>query len=147
MAITQGKMPFVFGMVVLATLLIAAPAAHAACRSPKNICRHFDDCLQRTSDPNNKDADGIRAGVKARNGQIVLAGAEACARDLGRKQQWDKWARGCSELEVVQIAKVGLELGSPLRPVLAIASLDHGAARGGRRDSCSHLQFEIRIRD
>jgi hypothetical protein len=89
MAITQGKM--LFGMVVLATLLIAAPAGHAVCRSPKNICKHFDDCLQRTSDPNNKDADGIRAGVKARNGQIVLAGAEACARDLGRKQQWDKW--------------------------------------------------------
>jgi hypothetical protein len=110
-AITQGKMPFLFGMVVLATLLIAAPAAHAACRSPKNICKHFDDCLQRTSDPNNKDADGIRAGVKARNGQIVLAGAEACARNLGRKQQWDKWARGCSELEFVQIGKVGLELG------------------------------------
>jgi hypothetical protein len=112
MAITQGKMPFVFGgMVVLAILLIAAPLAHAACRSPKNICKHLDDCLQRTSDPNNKDAEGIRAGVKARNGQSVLAGAEACARDLSRKQQWDKWARGCSELEFVQIAKVGLELG------------------------------------
>ena len=111
MAITHGKSPFVFGMVVLATLLIATPVAHAACKSPKNICKHFDDCLQRTSDPNNKDADGIRAGVKARNGQIVLAGAEACARDLGRKQQWDKWARGCSELEFVQIAKVQLELG------------------------------------
>jgi len=111
MAITQGKMPLVFGMVALATLLIAAPEAHAACKSPKNICKHLDDCLQRTSDPNNKDADGIRAGVKARNGQIVLAGAEACARDLGRKQQWDKWARGCSELEFVQIAKVQLELG------------------------------------
>ena len=53
---------FVFGMAVLAALLVAAPAAHAACRSPKNICKHFDDCLQRTSDPNNKDADGIRAG-------------------------------------------------------------------------------------
>jgi hypothetical protein len=61
MAITQGKTPFVFGMV-LATLLIAAPATHAACRSPKNICKHFDDCLQRTFDPNDKDADGIRAG-------------------------------------------------------------------------------------
>src|SRR5262249_28525546 len=47
MAITQGKMPFVFGMIVLATLLVAAPAAHAACRSPKNICKHVDDCLQR----------------------------------------------------------------------------------------------------
>jgi len=45
------------------------------------------------------------------NGQIVSAGAGACARDLGKKQQWDKWARGCSELEFVQIAKVGLELG------------------------------------
>jgi hypothetical protein len=111
MAITQGKMPFVFGMVVVATLLITAPAAHAACRSPKNICKHLDECLQRTSDPNNKDTDDIRAGVKARIGQIVLAGAEACARDLGRKQQWDKWARGCSELEFVQIAKVQLEPG------------------------------------
>jgi hypothetical protein len=69
MAITQGKMPFVFGMVVLATLLIAALVAHAACRSPKNICKHFDDCLQRTSDPTNKEADGIRAGVKARVGR------------------------------------------------------------------------------
>jgi hypothetical protein len=108
---SAGQLPFVFGIVVLATLLIAAPAAHAACRSPKNICKHFDDCLQRTSDPNNKDADGIRAGVKARNGRIVLAGAEACARDLDRKQQWDKWARGCSELEFVQIARVELELG------------------------------------
>jgi hypothetical protein len=111
MAITQGKMASVFGMVVLATLLVAATAAHAACRSPKNICKHFDDCLQQTSDSNNKDADGIRAGVKARNGQIVSAGAEECARDLGRKQQWDKWARGCSELELVQIARVELELG------------------------------------
>jgi hypothetical protein len=110
MAITQDRLPFVFGIVVLATALVAAPAAHAICKSPKNICKHFDDCLQRTSDPN-KDADGIRAGVKARNGQIVLAGAEACARDLGKKQQWDKWARGCSELEFVQLAKVGLELG------------------------------------
>jgi hypothetical protein len=105
MAITQGKMPFVFGMVVLATLLIAAPAAHAACRSPKNICRHFDDCLQRTSDPNNKDADGIRAGVKARNGQIVLAGAEACARDLDRKQQWDKWARPRDTISASRLAE------------------------------------------
>jgi len=43
--------------------------------------------------------------------RMVLAGAEACARDLGRKQQWDKWARGCSELEFVQIARVELELG------------------------------------
>ena len=100
---------FVFGMAVVAILLVTAPAAHA-CRSPKNICKHLDDCLQRTSDPN-KDADGRRAGVKARNGQIVSAGAEACARDLGKKQQWDEWARGCSELEFVQMANVGLELG------------------------------------
>ena len=111
MAITRRKMPFVFGIVVLATLPIAAPSALAACTSPKNICKHFDDCLQRTSDLNNKDADGIRAGVKARNGQIVSASAEACARALGRKQQWDRWARGCSEFEFVQIAKVELELG------------------------------------
>jgi hypothetical protein len=111
MAITRGKLSFVFGLVILATLLIAAPAAHAVCKSPKNICEHFDDCLHRTSDPNNKDADDISAGVKARNGQIVSASAEACARDLGRKQQWDKWARGCSALELVQIAKVELELG------------------------------------
>jgi hypothetical protein len=86
-------------------------ASRSRSMHPKNICKHLDDCLQRTSDPNNKDADGIRAGVKARNGQIVSAGAEACARDLGKKQQWDEWARGCSELEFVQMGKVGLELG------------------------------------
>jgi hypothetical protein len=49
MAITQGKM--LFGMVVLATLLIDAPAGHAVCRSPKNICKHFDDCLTATIRP------------------------------------------------------------------------------------------------
>jgi len=98
-----------FGGLVLATL-IAAPTAHAICRSPKNICKHIDDCLQRTSDPN-KDAERIREGVRTRNGKMVWAGAEACARDLGRKRQWDNWARECSDLEYVSIAKVEMELG------------------------------------
>ena len=111
MAITQRIMPCVFGIVVLAALPMAAPAALAVCASPKNICKHFDDCLLRTSDSNSKDADGIRAGVKARNGQIVSSSAEACARTLGKKQQWDKWARACSEVELVQLAKVAMELG------------------------------------
>jgi hypothetical protein len=100
----------VFGSFLLAAL-IAAPAAHAVCRSPKNICKHIDDCLQRTSDPNNQDAERIREGVKTRNGKIVWAGAEACARDLGRKRQWDNWARGCSDVELVSIAKVEMEIG------------------------------------
>jgi hypothetical protein len=69
MAITQGKMPPVF--VVLATLLIAAPVAHAACRSPKNICKHFDDCLQRTSDPNNKAAGHAWRRKRQRTGTNV----------------------------------------------------------------------------
>jgi hypothetical protein len=53
----------------------------------------------------------IRAGVKARNGRIVLAGAEACARDLGRKRHWDEWASGCSDVEYVSIARTEMELG------------------------------------
>jgi hypothetical protein len=98
---------------LLATLLIliAVPAADAVCRSPKNICKHIDDCLQRTSDPNNKDAERIREGVRTRNGKMVWAGAEACARDLGRKRQWDNWARECSDVEYVSIAKVEMEIG------------------------------------
>jgi demethoxyubiquinone hydroxylase (CLK1/Coq7/Cat5 family) len=68
MAIMRGTMRFVFGIMALATLT-GAPAAHAVCKSPKNICKHVDDCLQRTSDPNNKDAESIRAGVKTRNGR------------------------------------------------------------------------------
>jgi hypothetical protein len=60
-----------FGIVVVANL-IASSAAHAVCKSPKNICKHFNDCLQRSSDLNNKDADEIRAGLKARNGQMVF---------------------------------------------------------------------------
>src|SRR5262249_25315242 len=96
----------VFGSLVLATL-IAAPSAHAVCKSPKNICKHIDDCLQRT----NKDADQIKEGVRTRNGKMVWAGAEACARDLGRKRQWDGWARECSDLEYLSIARVEMELG------------------------------------
>jgi hypothetical protein len=63
---------YVFGSLVLTTL-IAAPAAHAVCRSPKNICKHIDDCLQR---PDNEDAERIKEGVRTRNGKMVWAGAE-----------------------------------------------------------------------
>jgi len=99
-----------FGLAipVLATLIIA-PAAHAVCKSPKNICKHFDDCLHRTSA--NKDPDDIREGVRTRNGKMVGAGAAACALDFGRKKQWDDWARGCSEGEYVAIARTEMELG------------------------------------
>src|SRR5262249_29522377 len=83
--------------------------SHAVCRSPKNICKHIDDCLHQTS--NNKDAVQIREGVRTRNGKIVWAGAEACARDLNIKRQWDSWVRECSDLEYVSIAKVVIELG------------------------------------
>jgi hypothetical protein len=91
----------VFGSLVLATL-IAAPSAHAVCRSPKNICKLIDDCLQRT----NKDVDQIKEGVR----KMVWAGAEACARDLGRKREWDGWTRECSDLEYLSIARVEMEL-------------------------------------
>jgi hypothetical protein len=108
---------YVFGSLVLTTL-IAAPAAHAVCRSPKNICKHIDDCLQR---PDNEDAERIKEGVRTRNGKMVWAGAEACAPDLGRKRQWDNWAHECSDLEYVSIAKVEMEIGKALlRPVFTI---------------------------
>ena len=35
------------------------------------LCKHIDDCLQRTSDPGNKDAERIREGVRTRNGKMV----------------------------------------------------------------------------
>ena len=54
-----------FGNLVLATL-IGTPAAHAVCTSPKNICKHIDDCLQRTSLPDNKNAERIREPAMAR---------------------------------------------------------------------------------
>jgi hypothetical protein len=98
------------GSLVLATL-IGTPTAHAVCASPRNICKHIDDCLQRTSGPDNKDAERIIEGVSARNGKMVFAGAEACARDFGKKRQWDKWTRGCSDVEYVTIAKVEMEIG------------------------------------
>jgi len=95
---------------LLLSSLIAAPAV-AVCKSPKNICKHIDECLQRTSDPNNKAAEQIREGVRTRNGRIVWTGAEACARDLGRKRQRDDWTRQCSDVEYVSIAKVEMEIG------------------------------------
>jgi hypothetical protein len=94
---SEGKMPTVFGVVVLATL-IAAPAADAVCKS--------HDCLQRTSDLGN--AEQIKEGVTTRNGKMVRAGAEACARDLGRKKQWENWTRECSDHEYVSIANIAL---------------------------------------
>jgi hypothetical protein len=49
------------------------------------------------------------------DGQIVLASAEACARHLGRKQQWDKWARECSEIELAACIAVALALSPAVR--------------------------------
>ena len=95
---------------LLLSILIAAPAA-AVCKSPKNICKHIDECLQRTSD-SDSTAEQIREGVRTRNGKTVWAGAEACARDLGMKRQWDDWTRQCSDLEYVSIAKVQMEIGN-----------------------------------
>jgi hypothetical protein len=56
-------------------------------------------------------ACGRSATYSLSNGKVVWAGAEACARDLGRKREWDGWARKCSDLEYVSIAKVEIELG------------------------------------
>ena len=106
----MARFPLVFSIIVLVTL-IAAPVAYAVCKSPKNICKHIGDCLQRDSEASNEDAEQIKAGVKARNGKMVGAGLEACARELDRKKQWDNWTRGCSEVEYVSIAKVEMELG------------------------------------
>jgi hypothetical protein len=89
--------------------LVGTPTAHAVCRSPKNICKHIDDCLERGS--GNKDAERIREGVRTRDGKMVFAGAEACARDFGKKRQWDSWTRGCSDVEYFAIAKVEMEIG------------------------------------
>ena len=80
----MARFPLVFSIIVLVTL-IAAPVAYAVCKSPKNICKHIGDCLQRDSEASNEDAEQIKAGVKARNGKMVGAGLEACARGLGRK--------------------------------------------------------------
>ena len=93
------------------SILIAAPVAHAVCKSPKNICKHIDECLQRTSDPNKKDVERIREGVRARDGKMVRTGAEICARELGKTRQWDNWTSGCSDVEYVSIAKVEVEIG------------------------------------
>ena len=99
---------FLLVSLLLATLM-GAPPANAVCRSPKNICKHIDDCLHSTS--SNKDAEQIREGVRTRDGKMVFAGAEACSRGFGKKRQWDSWTRGCSDLEYVAIAKVEMEIG------------------------------------
>jgi hypothetical protein len=104
---------FALACLLLPTL-IAAPAAHAVCRSPKNICKHIGDCLNRTADSNNNDVVRIREGVRMHNGKMVWAGADACAIDLGIKRQWDKWSDGCSDVEYVTIAKAEIENGKTL---------------------------------
>jgi hypothetical protein len=106
----MARFPLVFGIIALVTL-IAASGAYAVCKSPKNICKQIDDCLQRDSEASNKDAEQIKAGVKARNGKMVGAGLGACASGLGRKKQWDNWTRGCSDVEYASIARVEMELG------------------------------------
>src|SRR5437660_9870261 len=96
----------VFVSLLLATA-IAAPTAHAVCRSPKHVCKHIDDCLQT----NKNDAERLRVGVRTRNGRRVWAAAEACAHDLGRKTQWVKGSRECSDVEYISIANADVNSG------------------------------------
>jgi hypothetical protein len=75
---TASRLPFVMGIAALATL-IAAPAAYGVCKSPRNICKHIDDCLQRGSEAGNKDADQIkdspvRAGFSCESTQQYSSG-------------------------------------------------------------------------
>jgi hypothetical protein len=56
----------------------------------------------------------IREGVRAHNGEMVRAGADACAVDLKVKKQWDKWSAGCSDVDYVTIAKAEIESGKGL---------------------------------
>ena len=51
-----------------------------------------------------RKADGIRAGVKSRNAQIALAGAEACARGVGN-------SNGTSGRVGVQVSSLSKLLG------------------------------------
>jgi hypothetical protein len=94
--------------------LIAPPAAYAVCRSPKNICKHISNCLDRNVDANNNVVVQIRDGVRTHNGRIVRAAADLCAADLGVKREWDKRSAGCSDIEYVTIAKAEIEHGTAL---------------------------------
>src|SRR5262249_39591795 len=44
------------------------PTAHAVCASPRNICKHIDDCLQRTSPQGTK----VIATYVSPNGAMLL---------------------------------------------------------------------------
>src|SRR5436305_12115256 len=66
-------------------------------------------CLPETKPRAPCRAERIREAVRTRNGRMVWAAAEAYAHDLGRKTQWDKWARECSDVEYVSIAKVDVD--------------------------------------
>jgi hypothetical protein len=57
---------------------LSTRVAATAGPSTANICKHIDDCLQRT----NKDADQIKEGVRTRKGKMVGAGAEACPTNV-----------------------------------------------------------------
>jgi hypothetical protein len=97
---------------------ISAGAGHrglAICTA----CKHIDDLSP--ANRSNKDTELIREGLRTRNGKMVWAGAEACARDLSKRRQWDNWTRECSDVEYVSIAGNG-NRKTLLRLVLTIAS-------------------------
>ena len=68
----------------------------------------------------------------AKEAEPKVAGAEACARDLGRKRQWDNWARGCSDLEYLSIARVERKSEKPIASGIHSSELPSGLSRCGR---------------
>jgi hypothetical protein len=93
--------------------LIAPPAAYAVCRSPKNICKHISNCLDRNVDPNNNVVIQIREGVRTHSGRIVRAAADLCAADLGLKREWDKWRLDARTLSTSQSLKQKSNMAQP----------------------------------
>jgi hypothetical protein len=120
----------IFCLLVSLLILIAAPAAHAVYRSPKNICKHISDCLLRTSEPNNNDAVRIREGVRTRNGEMVWA--DACAVALKIKRNGTNGRLGAQTLSMSQLLRqksktekpcaTGIHNSAGLIPLLSAAA-------------------------
>jgi hypothetical protein len=87
----------------VAEAAVAEAAAAEAAAGDTNSSRNALPSRGRRTPPS-------RRFIAALSNGLPWAGAEACARDLGRKKQWDNWTRECSNHEYVSIAKVEMEI-------------------------------------
>src|SRR5262245_48971120 len=96
--------------LLVGVLALVSGEAFATCRSPSSACNVIGYCLYDREPRRLNDRARINQGIDERNGNLVWAGTEACARDMSVRD-FDDLTHSCSDDDYWSLAKGVREAG------------------------------------